>query len=222
MRNRAVALNAWSIGLATGAYALSFGAISVASGLTWAQTQFLSLGMFTGASQFALVGVLGAGGGAGAAVITAVLLGLRNGFYGMSVVPLLNVRSWRKPLAAQLTIDESTAMAIAQPTPELSRFAFWQTGIAVFVLWNIGTALGAWGATALDDPAVLGLDAAIPAGFIALLWPRLRTRLDRTLALVAGVVAFLLVPIVPIGIPVLSGALVALVAERIVAFRGSS
>lgn len=210
-------MNAWSIGLATGAYALSFGAISVASGLTWTQTQFLSLGMFTGASQFALVGVLGAGGGAAAAIITAVLLGLRNGFYGMSVAPLLEARSWRRPLAAQLTIDESTAMAISQPTPRLARFAFWQTGIAVFVLWNIGTALGAWGASSLDDPAVLGLDAAIPAGFIALLWPRLRTARDRALALIAAAIALALVPIVPIGIPVLSAALVAVAAERVMA-----
>ena len=214
-----MAINAWSIGLATGAYALSFGAISIASGLTWAQTQFLSLGMFTGASQFALVGVLGAGGGAGAAIITAVLLGLRNGFYGMSVAPLLHARSWRRPFAAQLTIDESTAMAISQPTPALARFAFWQTGLAVFVLWNIGTALGAWGASALDDPAVLGLDAAIPAGFVALLWPRLRTRGDQLLALIAAAVALLLVPIVPVGIPVLSAAFVAVIAERFFARR---
>jgi len=213
-------VNAWSIGAATGAYGLSFGAISVASGLTWAQTQFLSLGMFTGASQFALVGVLGVGGGATAAILTAVLLGLRNGFYAMSVAPLIQPRSWRKAIAAHLTIDESTAMAIGQPTPALARFAFWQTGLAVFVLWNIGTALGAWGATALDDPAVLGLDAAIPAGFIALLWPRLRQRSDWVLAIVAATLALALVPVLPIGLPVLSGALVALIAERILARRG--
>lgn len=196
----------------------------MASGLSVAQTQFLSLGMFTGASQFALVGVLGAGGGAVAAVATAILLGVRNSLYAVSLRPFLDsgrrVSWWRRLGQAQMTIDESTAMAIRYPEgSRQATHAFWATGLAIFVLWNVGTFIGAVGAAAFDDPRTLGLDAAIPAGFIALLWPRLRDRTSIALALISGAVAVSLVPVLRPGLPVLSAALVALVAERIIARR---
>jgi predicted branched-subunit amino acid permease len=200
---------------------LSFGAISVASGLDIWQTQALSLGMFTGASQFALVGVLGAGGGVLAAVVTALLLGARNSLYALSLRPYLDTAQtswWRVLGRAQITIDESTAMAIRYPAgSRQARHAFWTTGLAIFVLWNLGTLIGGLGAAALDDPRVLGLDAAIPAGFIALLWPRLRDRPAIALALASAVVAIALVPILQPGLPVLSAALVAVIAERLMA-----
>jgi len=217
-RSRAIRANALGIGLATGAYAISFGAISVASGLSLWQTQVLSLAMFTGASQFALVGILGSGGGILAAVITAWLLGARNGLYGLSMAGVLKVRSWRRLLAAQWTIDESTAMASGnQDHPAASRLAFWSTGLSIYVLWNLGTLLGALGASSLDDPARFGLDAAIPAGFIALLWPRLK---DRSAWIVAGggaLVALTLTPIASPGVPVLASALVAVVVGTVMA-----
>lgn len=210
--------------MATGAYGLSFGAISVASGLDVWQTQALSLGMFTGASQFALVGVLGAGGGALAAILTALLLGARNSLYALSLRPYLAsdapVPWWRLLARAQITIDESTAMAIRYPErSRQARHAFVATGISIFVLWNIGTLIGALGAAALDDPRTLGLDAAVPAGFIALLWPRLRDRSTISLALVSAALATALVPVLQPGLPVLSAALVAVIAERILARR---
>lgn len=210
---RRISTQAWSIGIATGAYALSFGAISVASGLTPLQTQGLSLLMFTGASQFAFVGVLGAGGGVIAAILTAWLLGARNGFYALSLAGILKVRGWRRLGAAQWTIDESTAMALAHPEPiTASRRAFWMTGLAIYVLWNLGTLIGALGAAALQDPAVLGLDAAIPAGFIALLWPRLVDRAAWAIAAAAAALALALTPILQPGMPVLAAALVAVAA----------
>ena len=210
---RPITSSAIGIGLATGAYGLSFGAISVASGLSTLQTQTLSLLMFTGASQFALVGVLGAGGGAIAAVLTAWLLGARNGLYALHVAPTLELRGWRKPIAAQLTIDESTAMSIAHgATEEHSRHAFWVTGISVYVLWNIGTLLGALGASAIGDPAVFGLDAAIPAGFLALLWPRLRGRTAWAIAAGGAAIALVLTPLTRAGVPVLASALIAVIA----------
>ena len=186
------------------------------------QTQALSLGMFTGASQFALVGVLGAGGGVLAAVLTALLLGARNSLYALSLRPYLRTPSdpspWRILGRAHLTIDESTAMAIRYPEgSRQARHAFLATGLAIFILWNIGTLIGALGAAALDDPRTLGLDAAVPAGFIALLWPRLRDRNLIALALVSAAVALALVPMLQPGLPVLSAALVAVVAERITA-----
>jgi predicted branched-subunit amino acid permease len=217
---RRITSSAVGIGLATGAYGLSFGAISVASGLTATQTQALSLLMFTGGSQFALVGVLGAGGGAVAAVLTAWLLGARNSMYALSLAPILHVRGVRRLAAAELTIDESTAMALAHPDPPAAaRRAFWSTGISVYVLWNIGTLIGALGAAAIGDPATLGLDAAIPAAFIALLWPRLVGRTMWAVAIAGATVALVLTPLLRPGLPVLAAGLVALVAAWLIGRR---
>lgn len=217
---RRITSSALGIGLATGAYGLSFGAISVASGLTALQTQTLSLLMFTGGSQFALVGVLGAGGGAVAAVLTAWLLGARNSMYALSMAPVLRVTGLRRLAAAELTIDESTAMALAHPEPAAAaRWAFWSTGISVYVLWNLGTLVGALGAAAIGDPATLGLDAAIPAAFIALLWPRLVDRTMWAVALAGAAVALVLTPVLRPGLPVLAAGLVALVASALMGRR---
>ncbi len=217
---RRITSGAVGIGLATGAYGLSFGAISVASGLTALQTQTLSLLMFTGGSQFALVGVLGAGGGAVAAILTAWLLGARNGMYALSMAPTLQVTGLRRLAAAELTIDESTAMALAHPDPpDAARHAFWRTGLSVYVLWNLGTLLGALGAAAIGDPATLGLDAAIPAAFIALLWPRLVDRTMWAVALAGAAVALALTPVLRPGLPVLAAGLVALIAAMLMGRR---
>lgn len=206
---RTINANALGIGIATGAYALSFGAIAVASGLTPWQAQTLSLFMFTGASQFALVGVLGAGGGVIAAVLTAWLLGSRNALYALHLAPNLRFPRLLMLPAAQLTIDETTAMAMRfEADPARARHAFWATGISIFILWNIGTAIGAFGAAIIDDPGVLGLDAAIPAGFIALLWPRLKDRQTWAVALAGAVIALACTPFLTPGIPVLAAALI--------------
>ncbi len=203
-RRRAIIRDAIGIGLATGAYAISFGAIAVAAGLSVWQTQALSSLMFTGASQFAMVGVLGAGGGAVAAIAIAALLGTRNALYAVHMASVLRPRGWRRFAAAQLTIDESTGMSLGHPEDEeSSRLAFWATGIAIFILWNTGTLIGALGADLLGDPARFGLDAAIPAAFLALLWPRLDSRLTRVVAVISGAVALLLTPVLAAGLPVL-------------------
>ena len=209
-QGRGIIRDAVGIGIACGAYAISFGAVAVATGLTPLQAQVLSLGMFTGASQFALVGVLGAGGGVVAAVLTACLLGMRNGLYAMTLRPLLNLLPWRRLLAAHVTIDVSTAMASLRTTEPAARLAFWSTGLSIFILWNLGTLLGALGAAALPRPEVLGLDAAIPGAFLALLWPRLRSRQAWALAAAAAVVALALTPVLSPGLPVLSTAGIAL------------
>jgi predicted branched-subunit amino acid permease len=199
----AIIRDALGIGIATGAYALAFGAISVAAGLSVLQTCALSLLMFTGASQFAFVGVLGAGGSAWAGAATAALLGSRNALYGLRLGSLLDLRGLRRFAGAQLVIDESTAMAIARDTKAESRLAFWSTGGAVFVLWNLGTLIGALATHALPDPRVLGFDAAPPAAFLALLAPRLRTREPLAIAFAAAVLALVFLPFVPAGVPLL-------------------
>ena len=164
--------------------------------------------MFTGASQFALVGVLGAGGSVWAGAATAALLGTRNALYGMRLSSLLEGRRLKRALAAHFVIDETTAMAIARDSAPESRFAFWATGIAVFTLWNLGTLIGALATQALPDPKVLGFDAAPPAAFLALLAPRLRAREPIVIALVAGLIALVCLPFVPAGVPLLIVALV--------------
>jgi predicted branched-subunit amino acid permease len=206
-----------SVGIATGSYGVSFGALSVASGLTVAQTCALSVLMFTGGSQFAFVGLAAAGAGGPSSVATAALVGARNGFYGLQVAPLLGVRGWRRVVAAHLTIDESTAVGTAQTAvhpgrADLARLGFWATGIAGFLGWNASTAIGAVVGDALGDPRRYGLDAAAAAAFLALLWPRLSATLSRAAALGAVVVALALVPVAPAGVPVLAAAAVGLAA----------
>lgn len=201
--------------LATGAYGLSFGALSVAAGLDVWQTAALSLLVFSGGSQFAFIGVIGAGGGPFAAVAASTFLGLRNGFYGVGLAPVLRPMSRGTRLwAAQVTIDEATAVALAQPVEhrDLRRTGFWWTGLGVFVAWNAVTVLGALLGTRIGDPADWGLDAAAAAAFLALVWPRLASRSAQAVAACAAVLALALTPIAPPGIPVLAAALVAIVA----------
>lgn len=205
-----VLIEAATIGLTTGAYGVSFGALSVTSGLSLWQTVALSMLMFTGASQFALVSVLAGGGGAAAAAASAGLLGLRNMFYGARMRQILRPRPALALPAAQLTIDESTAMGLAhldRPVPRPA-LAFWSTGISVFLLWNAGTLAGALGASAIGDPARWGLDAAVPAAFLALLWPQITSRRLVAVAVCAVVVGVALTPVLAPGLPVLCAALV--------------
>ena len=200
---RGIVRDALGIAIASGAYAIAFGAISTAAGLSLGQTMVMSAVMFTGASQFAMVGVIAAGGSLWAGALTAALLGTRNTYYALRLASLLQVRGWRRPLAAQFVLDETTAMAIARDDPHLSRFAFWATGVALFTFWNSGTLVGALATQAISDPKVFGLDAAVPAAFLALLAPRLRARQPLAIALAAAAVALVVLPFVPVGVPLL-------------------
>lgn len=199
-----------SLGIATGLYGISFGALSIAAGLTFWQTQALSALMFTGGSQFAFIGVLSGGGTGAAALGAASLLGVRNTVYGMTMNALLRPRSWRKVVAAQVTIDESNAAASAQSTSLERKRGFWVAGVSVFLLWNLFTAVGALLGDAVGDPGQWGLDGAAVAAFLGLLWPRLREREPLAVAVVCGVVTAISIPLVPSGIPVLVAAVVAL------------
>ncbi len=209
-RRREVLRQAFSVGIATGAYGISFGALSVASGLSILQTQALSLLLFSGGSQFAIVGILGAGGAGPAAVAASTLLGVRNGLYGLRTSQLLGATGWRRLGAAQLTIDESTAVAVAQPESPAQRLGFWVTGAGVFVGWNLMTLVGALVGDAVGDPRRYGLDAAAAAAFVALLWPRLRSGDAVATGVLAAFVALATSPLLPAGVPVVLAALAAL------------
>ncbi|MCY7399763.1 MAG: AzlC family ABC transporter permease [Nocardioides sp.] len=199
-----------AVGVATGAYGLGFGAVAVASGLSIPQTCALSLLMFTGASQFALVGVVAAGGAPLSGAATALLLGTRNTLYGLRMAPLLQWRGWRRAAAAHILIDESTAMSVGRRSTPAARLGFLTAGVSVFVLWNLATAIGAVAGDAIGDPRTFGLDAAVGAAFLALLWPRLKDRRNVVVALLAAAVALSMVTVSPPGVPVLAAGGVAL------------
>jgi 4-azaleucine resistance transporter AzlC len=204
---RGILRNAVAIGVATGAYGVSFGVLAVGAGLQPAQACAMSLLMFTGASQFAAVGVLAAGGGVVAAAAPALLLGARNAVYGLSLASVLRGSRLVRGLQAHLVIDESTAMARAQDEPAAARRAFVATGLSVFVCWNLGTLAGALLGGGLGDPRDLGLDAMFPAAFLALLVPQLRHGGAGTAAVAGAAVALALVGVAPAGVPILAAAL---------------
>lgn len=211
--NRATAAQSLSVSLTVGAYGLAFGAASVAAGFSVLQSCLLSLLTFSGASQFAVVGVIGAGGSALSGVTTASLLGVRNMLYGLRMAPVIKVKGFKKLLAAQITIDESTGVALSQERlgQREMRQGFWLTGIGVYVFWNLFTLVGALGAQAMGDPAAWGLDAAVPAAFLGLLWPRMESNRDRALAISAALLALTLTPFVSAGVPIISTAALAVI-----------
>jgi len=196
-----------------GAYGIAFGAAAVANGFSVLQSCLLSLLTFSGASQFAVVGVLGAGGTALSGIATASLLGFRNGLYGVIMAPRLKVKGFKRIVAAQVTIDESTAVALGQEVrgEKAMRQGFWLTGFGVFFFWNLFTVAGALGAQAMGDIRAWGLDSAVPAAFLGLVWPRLQSTRDRILAVGAMVFALAMTPILPAGLPIIATAFIAIV-----------
>jgi len=209
-RQESVKAISFGVGFATGVYGISFGALSVAAGLDFWQTMALSLLMFSGGSQFAFVGVIATGAGVIPAVLSAWLLGVRNGFYAIRLAPVLSLSGIMKPIGAQLTIDESNAVSLSQePDLNKQRQGFWLTGIAVFVFWNLLTAAGALLGSVIGNPADWGLDAAAGAAFLGLIWPRLKESKLLLLAVVSAFTATMLSAFLPAGLPVLLSALVA-------------
>ena len=201
-----------SVSLTVGAYGIAFGAASVANGFSVLQSCLLSLLTFSGASQFAVVGVIGAGGSAISAITTASLLGVRNGLYGVIMAPRLKVKGFKRVIAAHITIDESTAVALgAEKRNDVAmRHGFWLTGIGVFIFWNLFTLVGALGAQAMGDTRAWGLDSAVPAAFLGLVWPRLESNRDRALAIASVIFAIAMTPILPAGLPIIATAFIAI------------
>jgi len=209
--NRATVTQSLSVSFTVGLYGTAFGAAGVAAGFSILQTCLLSLLTFSGASQFAVVGVLGAGGSAISGIATASLLGIRNGLYGLRMAPILKVRGVKRVVAAQITIDESTGVAIGQEDlgQGAMKHGFWLTGFGVYFFWNLFTLAGALGAQAMGDPSAWGLDAAVPAAFLGLVWPRLHGNFERALAVSAVLLSLALTPFVAAGIPIIATALLA-------------
>lgn len=202
---RRIIADSLGVGIGVGTYGITFGAVATGSGLSVVQTCVLSLLAFTGASQFAFIGVVASGGAPLTAAFTATLLGARNMFYSISLANILQARGWRKPLVAHFVIDESTAMALAQNEPTNARTAFTWTGASIFIMWNLMTLIGALAGNAIGDPKTFGLDAAVGAAFLGLVWPRLDTRLSRVIALAGVLAAAVLIPLTAPGVPIILG-----------------
>jgi len=201
-----------SVGLATGLYGISFGALAAVAGLDLLSIMLLSILMFSGGSQFAFIGVIAAGGAPVSAITSSWLLGVRNGFYAMRLNDVLAPKGFKKLFAAQLSIDESNGVSAAQTDLRSQRVGFWATGIAVFVFWNLATFLGAIAGDFLGSAETWGLDAAAAAAFLGLVWPRLKD--NKLLALSAAVVAVVGSLYLPAGVPVLLTVFVALLPRR--------
>ncbi|MEH0473240.1 AzlC family ABC transporter permease [Streptomyces sp. B21-097] len=205
----AVVRDALAVGVAVGLSGFAFGVTSAGSGLTVWQTCALSLLVFTGASQFALVGALAAGGNPLTAAAGAFFLGVRNAFYGLRLSQSLALPRAVRPFAAHWVIDETTAVSLAQRGRRAARIGFTVTGLTLYLLWNLTTLLGALGAEALGDTDAWGLDVAGPAVFLALLAPMLKTAVERAVAGLAVLLGLGLLPVLPAGVPVLAAALAA-------------
>lgn len=210
-KNDAVARTSLSVAFTVGLYGAAFGAAGVTAGFTILQTCLLSILLFSGASQFAVVGIMGAGGSAISAIATATLLGFRNALYGLQMAPILKVTGLKRILSAQITIDESTAVSTLQENDVDRKRGFYLTGIGVYVFWNLFTYLGALGASAIGDPSVWGLDAAVPAAFCGLVWPRLKDKKQFLISALAIVLALSLTPMTAAGIPIITTVLLAVI-----------
>ena len=210
---RPIVTAALLLAAAVGAFAITFGVGAVSAGASVAQTCAMSLLVFTGASQFSAVSVVAAGGSTWSALGGAMVLAARNGVYGLTLARRLDGSLARRLVAAHLTLDETTVMATAQEDPRHQRVAFWVTGVALFVCWNVGTLVGALAGSAID-PETFGLDAAFPAAYVAMGAPHLRRREGRIAAAIAGAICLALVPFLPVGLPILCASLAVLIGLR--------
>jgi predicted branched-subunit amino acid permease len=181
----------------------SFGAIAAAAQVRLLETMAMSVFVFAGGAQFLAVGVVSAGGSAVAAVLAGLLLNARHLPFGLAIGDVIGRRPLHRAVGSHLIVDESVAFALSQADPGRQRRAYWLAGSALFVSWNIGTVLGFVAGASVGDPATFGIDAAFPAGLLALLWPSLRQRPELRVAVASGALALATTPFLPPGLPVL-------------------
>lgn len=202
-----------TLGAVVGVFGVVFGVGAVSAGGSVLQACVMSLLVFTGASQFTAVSVIDGGGTTGSALSSAMLLAARNGVYGLTMARHLDGTLGRRLIAAQLTIDESTAMATSQTERRSRSTAFWITGLSVYSFWNLGTLIGAIAGSSID-PATYGLDAAFPAGFVAMVAPHFSTQNGRLAGVIGALICFVTIPFLPVGLPILCAATAVFVGVR--------
>jgi 4-azaleucine resistance transporter AzlC len=201
-----------TVAIAVSVFGLSFGVLASERGLSVPKAMALSAFVFAGGSQFAAVGVAAAGNQV-AAVVTGLLLNSRLVAFGILAAPLLRGPRWRRVVGSQLVVDEPVVLALEDDDADVARATFWFSGVLLFVCWNVVTVVGAAFGDVLGDPERIGLDAAFPAVFVALLAPRLRERRNQRVAVAGAAIALATTPLLPAGVPVLLAALAVLVGR---------
>jgi predicted branched-subunit amino acid permease len=210
---REIRRKAITVAIAVSVFGLSFGVLAAENGLSVAKAAGLSLLVFAGGSQFAAVGLAGAGNQV-AGVVTGLLLNSRLAAFGVLAAPLVSGPWWKRVVGSQLVVDEPVVLALEHDDRETSRATFWFAGCLLFVCWNIVTVVGAAAGDVLGDPERIGLDGAFPAVFVALLAPRLKDPAARRVAIGGAAIALALTPLLPAGVPVLLAAAAVLLAGR--------
>jgi len=202
-----------ALAVAVVGFGISFGVLARAAGFGWLAPIVMSATTFAGSAQFAAMSILGEGGTVAAAVTAALFLNARYGPIGVSVAPYLDGTAWSRFVRAQLVVDESWAIA-AEGDGRFNPRVLVGAGVVLYASWVGGTAVGAIGGEALGDPATLGLDAAFPALFLALLVPQLRGRRPVQAAVLGAAIALVLTPVAPPGVPIVAAAAACLLGIR--------
>ena len=198
------------IGVAAFAFALSFGVLARASGIGSVEAIVMSATTFAGSAQFAAASILGAAGGVVSAIVAATLLNARYAPISVSVAPVFVGGRLRRLCESQLIVDESWAMS-RRTDGRYDRRLLVGAGLVLYLCWVGGTVIGALAGDALGDPASLGLDAAFPALFLAILVPQVRSRRALAAAVLGGTIALALVPVAPAGVPIVAASAVCLI-----------
>ena len=190
-------------------FGVSFGVLARAAGMGSVAPIVMSLATFAGSAQFAAASILGSGGTVVAAITAAVLLNARYGPIGLSVAPSLSGGWWSRFLHAQLTVDESWAIA-AEGDGHFNPKVLLGAGVTLYAAWVAGTVLGVAFGDVIGDPSTWGLDAAFPALFLALLVPQFRDRRAVEAAVLGAAIALALTPFTPAGVPIIAASLACL------------
>src|SRR5437764_4439206 len=201
------------IGVAVLAFGISFGLLARTAGMGRVAPIVMSATTFAGSAQFAVASILDGGGTLAAAVTAAVLLNVRYAPISISVADLFAGRTPKRLVQSQLIVDESWAIA-ARGGGRFERGVLLGAGLLLYPCWVGGTALGVLGGGFLGNPEELGLDAAFPALFLALLLPQLSGRESIAAAVGAAALALALVPFTPVGIPIVAASAACLVGWR--------
>ncbi|HET7236351.1 MAG TPA: AzlC family ABC transporter permease [Actinomycetota bacterium] len=194
-------------------FGFSFGVLARTAGFTWPAAVAMSATTFAGSAQFAAASILDDGGTVAAAIGAALLLNARYGPIGVTVAPWLTGSTLSRFVHAQLTVDESWAIA-AEGDGSYHPKKLLGAGLLLYVCWVAGTAVGAIGGESLGDPEALGLDAAFPALFLGLLVPIAKGRRRVQAALLGGAIALVLTPIAPPGVPIIAASAACLLGVR--------
>ncbi|MGH3041947.1 MAG: AzlC family ABC transporter permease [Candidatus Rokuibacteriota bacterium] len=193
------------IAVAALAFAVSFGVLARASGIASVEAIVMSATTFAGSAQFAVASILGVGGGIASAIVAATLLNARYAPISVSMAPIFVGGPLRRLFESQLIVDESWAMS-RRADGRYDRRLLVGAGLVLYVCWVGGTIVGAIAGDALGDPASLGLDAAFPALFLAILVPQVRSRRALAAAVLGGTIALALLPVAPAGVPIVAAA----------------